>query len=317
MLTVPESATAIPRLQGRSGITLLEVLVSCGILVVGLASLASILPAAGSRLAQAAVEDRVGTAAANAYAEIFARRLASSDLFANASKACVFGYGFDHVNTEPESLSLSQANPRVLYGRIDATRGFVLEDDIASTLGRTTSSASGGPQEYRPDVCWGAMLSPPAGISSASGIQATLNIAIFTKQGDRRLLTLTGTADDGKKPAIFRYRTGDDTGATDEQIRRQYLAGCSYVLALPKSDLSPPPRPRWLRISSSWTTPGPGLLVEDSSKRQSFVVLEGVPEDSTFTDGFVTRDMSTNSVSITVIAYQFLARVDEHVVSLD
>jgi hypothetical protein len=41
------------------------VLVACGVLVIGLASLASVMPAAGYRLAQATIEDRSGVAAAH------------------------------------------------------------------------------------------------------------------------------------------------------------------------------------------------------------------------------------------------------------
>jgi Tfp pilus assembly protein PilV len=68
----------------RAGVTLLEVLVACGILVVGLASVASILPAAGTRLAQATLEDRAGTAAANAYADIVNRGLVAADIFGSS-----------------------------------------------------------------------------------------------------------------------------------------------------------------------------------------------------------------------------------------
>ena len=54
----------------RAGFSLLEVLVACGILVVGLASIAAILPAAGSRLSEAAAQDRAVAAAAVAMSEI-------------------------------------------------------------------------------------------------------------------------------------------------------------------------------------------------------------------------------------------------------
>ncbi len=58
----------------REGFTILEVLISAGIMVIGLACVASLLPAAAQRMSQAVSEDRAGTLAANAYADITARR---------------------------------------------------------------------------------------------------------------------------------------------------------------------------------------------------------------------------------------------------
>ncbi|MBM4058212.1 MAG: hypothetical protein FJ275_08255, partial [Planctomycetes bacterium] len=54
--------------HARAGMTLLEVLVACGILVMGLASVAAMLPAAGARLAEATAIDRAGTLSANCFA---------------------------------------------------------------------------------------------------------------------------------------------------------------------------------------------------------------------------------------------------------
>lgn len=81
---------------GRSGFSLLEVLVACGILVIGLASIAAILPAAGARLAEATATDRAAALAAIAMSEIQARGLVSPELFvgtpaASGSAAVVFG----------------------------------------------------------------------------------------------------------------------------------------------------------------------------------------------------------------------------------
>ena len=66
--------------RARAGFSLLEVLVACGILVVGLASIAAILPAAGSRLSEAAAQDRAVAAAAVAMSEIRCRNLAARDI---------------------------------------------------------------------------------------------------------------------------------------------------------------------------------------------------------------------------------------------
>jgi len=288
---------------GRSGITLLEVLVACGVLVVGLASLASVMPAAGFRLAQATVEDRSGVAAANAYAEVMMRSLASAELFSDKNKACYLGAGIDFAD---EIFTTGTWAPKVLASatttllqRIDSSRGFVLEDDLvyvppvtADTPSNSFLNAGAGPREYRQGICWGALLAP-ASFPATAGREAVLGIATFSKPGDSKLIRLTGTAGS----PLFTYASG--TGmAEDEQVRKQFLPGCSYVLALP---LSAGTSPRWLKITSSWTTPGPGT---------SFVVLD--------TAGIGTMwPQFVDGNELRVIAFENLMRVDQYLVSLD
>lgn len=306
---------------GRRGITLLEVLVACGILVVGLASLASIMPAAGSRLAQAAVEDRAGTAAANAFAEVVNRGLASSDLFTATDKACYFGAGLD------TSGPLFQGNSPVkgviagpaaaLLQRIDLKRGFFLEDDLvylpfgaSDTPANLFLNNNAGPREYREGVCWGALLAPTS-YPAAAGSEAVLSIPVFKKPGDSMLVKLLGSSGS----PMFEHSTAKNngsssgTGAEDEQARKQFLAGCSYVLALPSVTGVPP---KWLRITSSWTNPGPGAI-EDATQRQSYVVLD--------LDAIPLADrgkyLTDNGTNILVIAFENLMRVDQYTLSLD
>jgi type II secretory pathway pseudopilin PulG len=65
----------------RGGMTLLEVLVACGILVFALSGIAAILPAAGSRLAESVAEDRAAVLSANVFAELKARQFFKASLF--------------------------------------------------------------------------------------------------------------------------------------------------------------------------------------------------------------------------------------------
>lgn len=69
-------AWAAPR-----GMTLLEVLVACGILVFALSGIAALLPAAGSRLAESVAEDRAALMAANVYSDIQASGILDSQMF--------------------------------------------------------------------------------------------------------------------------------------------------------------------------------------------------------------------------------------------
>lgn len=57
----------------RSGITLLEVLISLGILSIGLASVVALIPAGGSQARKAQIEDRRGALGASALADIITR----------------------------------------------------------------------------------------------------------------------------------------------------------------------------------------------------------------------------------------------------
>lgn len=277
---------------------------ACGVLVVGLASLASVMPAAGYRLAQATVEDRSGVAAANAYAEVMTRNLASADLFSDKNKACYLGTGLDFTTTmfsgsTPASNVLASATTSLVQ-RIDSSRGFVLEDDLvyvapvtADTPTNSFLNAGAGPREYRQGICWGALLAP-AVFPAAAGGEAVLGIAIFAKPGDSKVITLTGTAGS----PLFTYSSGAGMEPQDEQVRKQFLPGCSYVLALPTSAGT---SPRWLKITSSWTAPGPGT---------SFVVLDTVPLGT-------TAPQFIGSSGLVVIAFENLIRVDQYLVSLD
>jgi type II secretory pathway pseudopilin PulG len=79
--------TAIRSRNDRSGITLLEVLVACGILVFALSGIAAILPAAGSRLAESVAEDRAALLTANVYADLQAEGVLAHTLFATSTSS--------------------------------------------------------------------------------------------------------------------------------------------------------------------------------------------------------------------------------------
>ena len=254
-----------PPAGSRAGFSLLEVLVACGILVIGLTSIAAILPAASSRLAEATAEDRAGTLAANAYAEAVARGLLSSDIFKSSTNsngdtvrtfssgtACVFGRvltvngTFTSIPAGKVALaSGTTVSGTVLFTRIDQARGFVLEDDLTysiPTTGETPNNSflnSGtGPREYKDGVCWGGMLTPTVLTGTVGpGSVATLSLAVFKKSGSIQSLTLTPTS--GYYSVL----------PADAQTRKTYAKGCSYLLVLPTSAA-----PTWQRINASWTT---------------------------------------------------------------
>jgi len=287
----------------RAGVTLLEVLVACGILVIGLASIASILPAAGVRLGQANLEDRAGTAAANAYADIVTRGLVSSDIFSSGTmQSAAFGATLPLLAVPPLASArfvINSTTVSVMQSRLDITRSLTLEDDLVykpALLGDTPNSSffsNTSPREYRAGVRWGALLAPDSLPAVAGGI-ATLSIATFRKAGTLGEFVLTAT---GPGSSMFRITSGNP--AADEALRKQFFSGCGYVLALPTAANM---TPKWIKITSSWTVNGVG---------PAYVVLDLFPL------GAATAGLMTNGTSITVVAFENLLRVDQYPVALD
>jgi len=256
----------------RAGLSLLEVLVACGILAVGLASVSALLPAASARLSQATRQDRAGILAANARAECVTRGLVAADIFSSATTACVFGElaGLPGTGIAGPSSNLAQRT---------GTSTFQLADD--------------------PSFRWGAMLTPRSG-TAAAGLPATLSIAVFRKAPTiSPTITLTG----GTLSPRFQLITSSTSGLRDEATRRRFLPACSHVVIT--STNTNPPRPPWVRVTSSWTMPGPitSGTVENVALRRSFVVLDPNP--------------LTSGTTLTVIGFDGLVRVDQYPVTLD
>lgn len=240
----------------RGGFSLLEVLVACGVLVIGLASVAAMLPAATVRLQEAAATDRASSMAAAALADFECRDLAFRELFLDnsgtsylpASRAVVFGEALSSASSAPTVVSLSVPASSQLQAKINITsgaagRGFFLEDELQYRPGAGSTLFNvfeNGVRDFRRGACWGAMVEPdPWGSNPATmrGVRAT--IAVFRKPGEvpPQPLNLTGSAG-----GVFSM-TGD---ATD---LRRFLGPCLPVLAVPQSGSA---APVWLTVTSSW-----------------------------------------------------------------
>jgi type II secretory pathway pseudopilin PulG len=295
--TLPTAVAGRPR-----GISLLEVLVAAGILVVGLASVAAVLPAAGSRLAQATLEDRAAAAAAVAYADVVNRGLVNSVLFSGSAavRARIFG-AFPANSGTMAPTSVEPASSAAINARIDSTRGYILEDDLAyvppTTADTPTNMFFGGtvgPREFRTGVCWGAMLA--TGTTAASGVPATLSIVTFKKPGTAKRLSLASTA------GMFMISGTQPIVAEDD--RKRFLPPCSYVLAL--AGTAAPPV--WLKVTSSWQA-------TTAAGTNSFAVLDQNPMRPWFISGTTNPYISSGTMS--VLGFENVVRVDEYSVSLD
>ena len=295
-----------PRPVNRSGMSLLEVLVACGILVVGLASVAAMLPAAASRLSQASAQDRSVAAAQAALVEIEARQLLSRDLFVSGSAALVFGLGTPQAADLPNAGTvLSRPVGAGFAQRMDNDpasdgRMYYVEDEVQYDLAAgsaPTNSFASGIRQFRRGVCWGAVVLPePWGTGTASLNAARVGIAVFQKPGAPERFALT-TVFSGSTPSAMFEAPG---GSMDDATRKQYLKPCSYVLAIPPSNSV---APRWLAIVSSWPIWTPGVDPQKSLPAAfRFTFRDEVP-----------LNLLSGSTTLTVIGFPNLLGVTEQV----
>ena len=262
--------------------TLLEVLIACGVLVTGLASIAALLPAAGSRLGQAAVEDRAGTLAGNAFGDALCRRLVAADMFSNPNLSVAFGRGMG-------SLPASHFAPPTakLAERIDLIRGFQLEDELvfAASAGDTpTNDFPGGMRAYRQNLCWGATLVPES-FPVEPGVSAVLSVAVFRREPTAQLISLL------QVPASGGLYQIDPANESNESLAKSHLKSCSYVLVMPADAQE---RPRWFRVIASWMANDNAFLTFDSPEFASFA-----------------------GPNPTVVGFESLVRVDQRTVILE
>jgi hypothetical protein len=264
----------------RPGFSLLEVLVACGVLVVGLASIAAIMPAAAARLGEAAAHDRAGAVIANAFAEIHARNLVNPRLFQTGTSASaaplysgtcavMFGEGTTLLPAAPNTFVVSTgAGASVLSGtwasgwlasRIDMTgsRGFFLEDDLEflpSTEDVPYNSFVDGVREFRRGVCWAAMITPSPWMTLPADMKiAKVNVLAFQKPPtevlDMQVVHNAGNVYQVTSASLFDGSTSTPV-AFDEEFRRTFLRPCGHVLAVPISSGTIPPA--WVAVGSSW-----------------------------------------------------------------
>lgn len=184
----------------RRGITLMEVLISMGILTVGLASVAALIPAGRSQAIKAAIYDRGSTLASNAAAELITR-------------------GF--LRTEELVPAPSLANTRILVfdplfaGTWGPTGAFVgLRDDAAtsaSSLKELSVNARGG---------------------ATTGIPSAVADILFRSEDD----PIYGVPDNDPDIPPMPGWSNDGTG----NGRRGFEGNYSYLATLETGEVNPP-----------------------------------------------------------------------------
>jgi len=280
-MTHSSSSTGCDR--GRAGMTLLEVLVACGILATGLASVAAMLPAAGARLAEATAIDRAGTLAANCFAHLQARGVLKASLFTGATiRVVVLGDMFANVaafNAAPFARRTS-ANLQVPASVFELPDAWSLDPNNV-------------PQQQGGLACIATLSPVDATKPVTTGSLARLSIAVFRKsaaEAQANSLTRVGSG-------VYRLA---GSGAGPKAIRRRFLAGCGAALIVPATGA-----PRWLNVGSSWT----------SSRGVNGVYVDDVSQVC-FTDA-ATADTLAGNGPLPTWGFSQLIRVDERTVTLE
>lgn len=338
----------------RAGFSLLEVLVACGILVIGLASIAAILPAAGSRLGEASAHDRAMAAAAVAMSEIRCRNLAAKDMFPGATSgtapAIVFGETLSlAVTTSATSLQyssgltttgsvtsgsavlsgtlsfgsapiLSVANTGTLGTRVhnntdlDVRRGYFLEDEV----------------QYRPSATSDLPLN-----SFVSGVRqfnrgvcwgaiiTPIPWGITTGSMNAAKVSVAVFRKPGNATALTLRAAPNPaseifvTGSnTPVALQRSILKPCSMVLAINGTAAAP----QWLPIRSSWILTGTmigtsGTFAGVSGTNASQIVSTGIGRTCVTFAGTVPPSL-ISSGTLQVIGFENLLLVNEQTLAV-
>jgi hypothetical protein len=289
---LPNSARTLRSNKNRMGMSLLEVLVSLGILAAGLASIAALLPAAGARLGDAAALDGAVALAANVNADLRIRGALVATMFSGsaAPQAVVSGSMFSAFAS---STSVIFKDPIPLY----PTTSLIQNDLQLGVTGTTVEQKDSG-------VCCGVTVVPMLSATSSvnAGATALISVATFKNtnvQSQRIVLTAaSGTASvlSGTNAAVF--TTGSNAAA--DSVRKQFLRSCAWVLAS-NTTASGTARPMWLQIGGSWTTTDAAGLPNGS-----YVSFSNPAGASTL----------LSSGSLTVQGFTNIIRVDERTATL-
>jgi hypothetical protein len=180
--------------QPRAGISLLEVLISIGILAVGLTSVLSFIPAGHSMAKTSLVTDQAAIVAANTLEDLVTEGYLRVDSLSGITSPVVidpFGAGTwpaslgfapavlrqNGVFSVPTTLSPDRVFPATAY--LARSRDDVIFNVPDSDAVDVTNSLVGGVRPYRGNFSWVAMISRPGGGSLTAGDEATLTVVVF------------------------------------------------------------------------------------------------------------------------------------------
>lgn len=279
------SHSAFPRSRvTRQGLTLLEVLIACGILVIGLASVAALLPAAASVLTEATSFDRAGALAANAFAELQTPGVLRADWFAEDVQDVAIGDVFSpplkKVFDPPggvDNAAYGSASYAGVLGRIDSSQ----EPLEAGTLARLAIVVF---KKAAPEVSKVRLLPfprrDPGDTSEPTGIYELVGFGPNTD-------------------AVPSSRPAHEL----EPQRKRFLPSCSWTLGEADG------RAVWLHVTGSWATSKP----REKQPDRCFVAFTD-PEAAAAAESSCTDDPAAKELVLRV--FNGILRRDERFVIL-
>jgi len=209
----------------RNGITLLEVLIAAGILVVGLTSVLAMLPAAGSLFGEASMSDRAAALASNASGVLRMQGLFRASDFNETVKTVMYA---SNQGSGPALNAAAFAGSA--FDRNPIPSPDPLADDAA--YGRAGYAALASPLSES--------------VSPAVGSSARLTIVVFkSRSPDCEEVSLTKVS-----PGVYKITGG--SVQQQEDRRKRLMPPCSWA-AVQKAG-----KATWLHVGSSWATYAPG-----------------------------------------------------------
>jgi hypothetical protein len=192
----------------RAGISLLEVLISIGILAVGLTSVLSFIPAGHSMAKSSFVTDQAAFVAANALADIATQGYLRPDSLTNVISPVIIdpigAAGMAWPTLNPATLrqagvfcTAGSASPeRAAQAAVYGTRA---RDDVAFNVPDTdaidvTNRFIDGSRASNENFSWVAMLVKPSGGTFAAGDEVTVTVVVFHNRDPTQALPSLGPA---------------------------------------------------------------------------------------------------------------------------
>jgi hypothetical protein len=218
--------------QHRRAITLLEVLISLGILSVGLASVVALVPAGGDQAKKALVDDRRGALGANTLADVISRRLLDPATWSPTQPAAVnYRVLFDVPPTGSSALAGLPLVQQAGFGAVPMSDEFFrAQDDLAYKLPDDEDQPalpqffSGGSKRLSEgNFSWLATLIPlRPGISPASPLHQ-LTVVAMHRRGES--YTLAASLPPGVSAPTNYVEAVLPAGATVQDIPRLFPPG--------------------------------------------------------------------------------------------
>jgi hypothetical protein len=225
------------RPQRRRGITLLEVLISLGILSVGLASVVALVPAGGDQAKKAIIDDRRGALGANALADVVNRRLLDPGTWIPSQPAAAnYRVLFDVPPPGSSALAGLMLVQQAGFGAMPMSDElFRSQDDLSYTLPDDEDLPaipqffSGGSKRLSEgNFSWLATLIPlNPGASPASPLHRLTVIAMH-RRGES--YTLAATLPNGATAPTNYIEVTLPGGAVKEDLARLFPPGCVVLI---------------------------------------------------------------------------------------